>query len=147
MLRESPAPLNAAQKAWATRWARDAARADIATLNAGVVEPSTAFNPKKPVVDLNIDDAKVGCGMRRYVVLDVGPRVVRLFYYPLLATVVVDRLTFDRKARPAKKTDPRVIARIIRENLARVDRVNSAAGTLVLSDGGPATAQALQVLR
>lgn len=147
MLRSSPEPLNAAQKAWATRRARDAARADIAVLNAGVTEPSAAFNPKKPVVDLDIDDAKVGCGMRRYVVLDVGPRLVRLFYYPLLATVVVDRLTFDRKARSAKKTDPQVISRIIRENLARVDRINDAAGTLVMSDGGPSTALALQVLR
>lgn len=147
MLTESPAPMNAAQRAWATRRAREAARADIAVLNAGVTEPSNAFDPKKPVVDINIDDAKVGCGMRRYVVLDCGPRLVRLFYYPRLITLTVDRLTFDRKAKRARDADRKKISAIIRENVAMADRMNDAAGTLVMSDGGDAAVKALQVLR
>src|SRR5579864_7767119 len=114
MLAESPTPMNAAQKAWATRRAREAARADIATISRGIEQPSAAYDPKKPVVDINLDDPKVGCGLRRYVVLECGTRWVKLFYYPSLITVRVDRLTFDRKAKLAKDAKKRVIARIIR---------------------------------
>lgn len=147
MLVNAPAPMNAAQKAWATRRARDTARADIQTLNRGVEQPSAVYDPKRPVVDIWLDDAKVGCGMRRYVVLECGSRWVKLFYYPSLVTVTVDRLTFDRKAKPAKDAHKRTIARIIRENMAQAERINAQAKRPVMADGGARAKQALQVLR
>jgi hypothetical protein len=110
MLAEAPAPMNAAQKAWATRRAREAARADIAALNKGIETPAPAFRETKPVVDLNIDHKDVGCGMRRFVVLDCGPRLVKLFYYQTLTAITIDRLTFDRKARYARDSKREKIA-------------------------------------
>ena len=140
-------PMNAAQKAWATRRAQAAARSDIATLKAGVTKPSPAYDPEKPVVDLWLDDVKVGCGQRRYVVLEVGAKAVKLFYPPQLVMVTVDRLTFDRHAKPAKNAKPRKLARIIRDNVASAKRINEAAGRPVMPDGGARAKQALQVLR
>lgn len=146
MLKESPAPMNAAQRAWATRRAKAAARADQQQLAAGIAAPSTAFRERKPVVDINIDHRDVGCGMRRFVVLDCGPRLVRLFYYPTLTTIVIDRLTFDRKAKPARDTKRETITRIIRANQAIADRVNNQAKAIVLKDGGADAVKALEVL-
>lgn len=147
MLAETAPTMNAAQRAWATRRARDAARADIKTIAAGIEQPSAAYDPKKPVVDIWLDDAKVGCGMRRYVVLECGPRAVKLFYYPSLVTVTVDRLTFDRKAKPARDARKRKIAQIIRDNVALAERVNAQAGRPVMAEGGARAKQTLAVLR
>ncbi len=146
MLKDAPAPMNAAQRAWATRRAMAAARADQERLAAGVEERPTAFRESKPVVDLNIDHRDVGCGQRRYVVLDCGPRLVRLFYYPTLTTIVIDRLTFDRKAKPARDAKRETITRIIRANQAIADRVNNQAKAIVLKDGGADAVKALEVL-
>ena len=147
MLKQSPAPMNAAQRAWATRRSREAARADIQKLNAGIATPAPAFKESKPVVDLWVDDAKIGCGRRRFVVLDCGPRVVRLFCYPLLTTIIVDRLTFDRSAKYARDSKPSKIADIIRANLKMADRINAQAKAMVFNDGGADAARALEVLR
>lgn len=147
MLAETAAPMNAAQRAWATRRARDAARADIKTLNAGVDKPSAVLDPDKPVVDIDLDDVKLGCGMRRFVVLECGPRWVRLFYPPRLVAVRIDRLTFDRKARPAKDAKKRVLARIIRQNVENAKRINAEAGRPVMAEGEGAAKLALAVLR
>jgi hypothetical protein len=139
--------MSPAAKAWATRRARDAARAEIATIKAGVDKPSAAVNPDKPVVDLWLDDARVGCGQRRFIVLEVGTRWVRLFYPPQLALVTIDRVTFDRHAKPAKDAKVRKLARIIRDNVASAKRINEAAGKPVMPDGGARAKQALAVLR
>jgi hypothetical protein len=147
MLAEHAAPMNAAQRAWATRRARDAARVEIATIKAGVTKPSPAFDPDKPVIDLWLDDARVGCGHRRYIVLEVGTKHVKLFYPPQLVLVTVDRVTFDRHARPARDAKVRKLARIIRDNVAAAKRVNEAAGRPVMPDGGARAKQALAVLR
>ena len=147
MLLEAPVPMNAAQKAWATRRARDAARDDIKTLNVGVQVPSVAYDPSRPVVDLNIDDPRVGCGWRRYVVLECGTRWVKLFYYPLLTIVTIDRLTFDRKAKVAKDAKKRTISRIIRANLQQARRINAQAKKPVMAEGGVRAKQALAMLR
>lgn len=147
MLAELTPPMNAAQRAWATRRARDAARVEIATIKAGVAEPSRAFDPDKPVVDLWLDDVKVGCGVRRYVVLECGSKWVKLFYPPQLVLVTIDRVTFDRHAKPARNAKVRKLARIIRDNVASATRVNEAAGKPVMPDGGARAKQALRVLR
>lgn len=63
MLQNSPKPMNAAQRAWATRRAREAARADIAKLNKGIATPAPALKTSKPVVDLNIDHHAIGCAL------------------------------------------------------------------------------------
>jgi hypothetical protein len=147
MIIEQAAPMNAAQKAWATRRARDAARADIKTISKGIDQPSAAYDPKRPVVDIFLDDNKVGSGLRRYVVLECGPRVVRLFYYPTLTLVKVDRLTFDRKAKPAKDAKKRTIARIIRANVEQAERINKQSGRPVMAEGSAWAKQALAVLR
>ncbi|MBR0693636.1 hypothetical protein [Bradyrhizobium lablabi] len=147
MLQNSPKPMNAAQRAWATRRAMKAIQTDRETLKAGIETPAPAFKESKPVVDLNIDHHAIGCGMRRYVVLEVGPRLVRLFYYPTLTTITVDRLTFDRKAKYARDSKRDVVARIIRQNLALADKINTQAQSIVMSDGGADAAKALEVLR
>jgi hypothetical protein len=146
MLAELAAPMNAAQRAWATRRARDAARVEIAAIKAGVEQPSRAFDPDKPVVDLWLDDARVGCGQRRYIVLEVGTRWVKLFYPPQLALVTIDRVTFDRHAKPARDAKVRKLARIIRDNVAAAKKINEAAGKPVMPDGGARAKQALQIL-
>lgn len=147
MLAEHAVPMNAAAKAWATRRAHAAARVEIAAIKAGVTKPSPAFDPDKPVVDLWLDDARVGCGQRRYIVLEVGTKWVKLFYPPQLVLVTVDRVTFDRHARPARDAKVRKLARIIRDNVASAKRVNEAAGRPVMPDGGARAKQALKVLR
>lgn len=147
MLAEYAAPISAAAKAWATRRARDAARVEIAAIKAGVTKPSPAYDPDKPVVDLWLDDARVGCGQRRYIVLEVGTKAVKLFYPPQLVLITVDRVTFDRHARPARDAKVRKLARIIRDNIASAKRVNEAAGRPVMPDGGARAKQALKVLR
>ncbi|MCC8963744.1 transposase [Bradyrhizobium sp. Pear76] len=147
MLAEPVKEMSAAQKAWATRRARDAARADLETLNRGIETPPTAFRESKPVVDLNINHHAVGCGMRRYVVLDCGPRLVRLFSYSKLIAITVDRLTFDRKAIGARDAKRDVIASIIRRNIALAEKINDEAKSIVMPDGGRDATRALEVLR
>lgn len=139
--------MNAAEKAWATRRARREARNMIATLKRGIENPSPAYDTDKPVVDLWLDDARIGCGRRRFIVLECGSKAVKLFYPPQLATITVDRITFDRHARPAADAKPRRLCRIIRDNIAQAKRVNAAAGRPVMAEGGPRARQALQVLR
>jgi hypothetical protein len=146
MLAEPIKPMSAAQKAWATRRARDSARVEIATIKAGVSRPSAAFDPDKPVVDLWLDDIKVGCGQRRYVVLECGTKWVRLFYPPRLISLTIDRVTFDRHAKPATNAKPKVLRRIIRDNVAMAKRINEL-GDHAMPDGGARAKQAVRALR
>lgn len=139
--------MNAAQKAWATRRAREAARVEIATKAKGIKTPSPAYDPDKPVVDLWLDDSRVGCGQRRYIVLEVGTRLVKLFYPPRLIMLTIDRLTFDRHAKPAADAKPRTLRRIIRDNMAYAKRINEASGTNVMPEGGARAKQAIAVLK
>jgi|SRR5581483_12307170 len=115
--------LSPAQKAWATRKARDRARASIAAVKVGIAAPSPVVAGGDKVVDLYLDDSRVGCGLRRFVVLEVGRKWVKLFSAPQLATVTVDRPTFDRWAKPARDAKPRKIAEIIRRNVAEAKRL------------------------
>jgi hypothetical protein len=149
MITAAPETMNAAQKAWATRRARDAARADIQTLNAGIETPAPALKTSKPIVDIEVDHHAIGCGTRRFIVLDCGPRTVRLFSYASLIAINVDRLTFDRKAKYARDAKRITIARILRQNLKQADRINAEARKASdrVSDGGADAAKALEVLR
>jgi hypothetical protein len=139
--------LNPQQRAWDTRRAKAEGRALIEAAKVAASEPVLP----SPIagarhVELWLDRADVGCGYRRYTVLDVGERVVRLFSAAKLLSIEVSRAEFDRWARPVRHKGT-LITTIIRRNVALVDRVNDAAGALVLFDGGEAAVRALAVLR
>lgn len=138
--------LSPAQKAWETRRAKAAGHALQERQKA--IEITAAPSPLSDarMVEIELDRADIGCGRRRYVVLDIGARVVRLFAAPSLITINVAREEFDRRARSVKHNAATVTG-IIRRNIALADRVNDKAGTLVLTDGGPDAVQALRVLR
>lgn len=67
------------------------------------------------MININFDDAKVGTGNRRLVVIRVGPRRVECLYPATLARIMVDRKEFDRYARQVK-FNPRFVAKLIRRN-------------------------------
>lgn len=110
----APAELSPAQKAWVTRRARDAQREIIETTKAGVDKPSPLAGEK--IVALQIDeDNEIGSGRRLYVVVEIGDRWVTLFHPPQLVNRRVDRLTFDRYARPSPASSPKKTVALIRQ--------------------------------
>lgn len=141
-------PLTAAQKAWETRRAKAEGRALIEAAKVAAVAPPPPKTPAADarVVSLWLDRQDVGTGWRRYVVLDVGDRMVRLFSAAKLIAIDVTRAEFDRWAKPVRHKGTTITA-IIKANIAMVDRINDAAGELVLFDGGEAAVRAMQVLR
>lgn len=143
----SKTQLSPAHRAWETRRAKAEGRAAIEAAKVAAVappEPSPVADARH--VQLWLDRQDVGCGYRRYTVLDVGDRVVRLFSASKLITIEVDRREFDRWAKPVRHKGT-TIAGIIRRNIALVDRVNDAAGSVVMLDGGAAAVRAMAVLR
>lgn len=98
------------------------------------------------MVEIELDCKEVGSGRRRYVVLDTGARMVRLFSASSLIAIDVHRLEFEKRAR-AVKFNPKTVAEIIRRNIALADRLNDKAADVVLFDGGEAAVRALAVLR
>jgi hypothetical protein len=159
--------MNAAQKAWATRRAR-AAAALLAT--AAPITPVAAWQPSQTqtisataadvrrtaevddchLVELYVEDDKVGSGRRLFVVLETGASMVRLFQPSQLVTITVCRKYFDRKHIAQKRGVARQrVAEIIRRNRALADRVNDAKllrGADMLQDGGADAVRALQLL-
>jgi hypothetical protein len=138
--------LSPAQKAWETRRARAEAHALQERWKAIETEATPSPLQSARMIEIELDRPDVGCGRRRYIVLDIGPRKVRLFSAPSLISIDVTREEFDRRAKPAKHNGA-IVAGIIRRNIALADRVNDKAGNLVLFDGGPDAVRALQVLR
>jgi len=141
-------PLSPAMKAWETRRAKAEGRAIV---EARKIEAAAPPPPVSPVadarhVDLWLDRQDVGCGYRRYTVLDIGDRTVRLFSASKLIAIDVARSEFDRWAKPVRHKGT-IVSGIIKRNIALVDRVNDAAGELVLFDGGEAAVRAMAVLR
>lgn len=145
----SEIPLSPQKRAWATRRAVAAIQADREILKAGIETPAPALKTSKPVVDMAVDHHALGCGMRRFVVLDCGDRAVRLFSYSQLTTITVDRLTFDRKARYARDSKRDKLIEILRRNVRQADRINQDATSASdrVPDGGADYAKALQVLQ
>jgi hypothetical protein len=90
------------------------------------------------VVELYLDNAHVGCGLRRFVVLGQGPKWVTLFYAPLLAQVKIERKVFDHSAHPANAS--RRLRSLILANVRAARRRKS-------YDGGKAAKEALRILR
>jgi hypothetical protein len=90
------------------------------------------------MVSLYLEDARIGCGFRRYLVLEVGPKFVTLFYAPKLATVRVDCLTFDRHAKAET-----LMAGIIRANMDEAQKLYPTERRAAVAQGG----QALAALR
>ena len=91
------------------------------------------------IVELWMDDRRVGCGLRRYVVLQVGRKWVRLFHAPTLQTIPMPKSEFERHARPAVGAKPKAVRRIIRANVQQAQRLG-------LWDGGKAAKEALRAL-
>ncbi|CAN7378435.1 hypothetical protein LJR220_003367 [Bradyrhizobium sp. LjRoot220] len=138
--------LSPAQKAWETRRAKAAGHALQERQKAIEVEAAPSPLVDARMIEIALDLPDIACGRRRYVVLDIGPRTVRLFSAPSLIGINITREEFDRRAKPVKHNGA-IVAGIIRRNIALADRVNDKAATLVLTDGGPDAVRALQVLR
>jgi hypothetical protein len=137
--------LSPAQRAWETRRAKAEGRAMV---EARKVEPEVTVSPlaDAKMVQLWLDRQDVGCGLRRYIVLDIGARLVRLFSAAKLITIDVDRAEFDRYARPVR-AKAKTMQSIIKANVSLADRVNQAAQTLIVPDGGADAVKALEVMR
>jgi hypothetical protein len=101
---------------------------------------------KLKVCELWVDDALVGCGFRRFIVLEEGDRTVRLFSAAKLAAIKVDRRYFEQKAKFDRRPNRRAIADIIRRNVAMADRINDREQAPIVSDGGKDACTALQLL-
>lgn len=111
-----PESLSPAQKAWATRRARDEARAHIIARKLGVAAPCPLAGHR--IVRFYSEDAAIGLGWRHFVVVTMDARTVTLFYVPRLLNLKIDRLTFDRYARPARGSSIRRTEHLIREAIA-----------------------------
>lgn len=109
-LHEEAPEMTAGQKAAATRAAIEEARRAQAARRNGVEEPSHLEDAV--AVELYVDDAKLGCGQRNFVVVEIGPKLVTLFYPATLATLKLDRVTFERDAKPYKTSNAKLLARI-----------------------------------
>jgi hypothetical protein len=69
-------------------------------------------------VSVWLDHAAVGCGFRRFTVLTVGRRWVKLLYLPTLATVDQDRAELERnRTLTLVESDRRQLKRLIRRTL------------------------------
>jgi hypothetical protein len=137
--------LSPAQKAWETRRAKAEGRALVEKQNAIAEQAIVSPRADARMVEIELDRSDVGCGRRRYVVLDIGPRMVRLVSAPSLIAIDVTREEFDRRAK-AVRHNGKTVAAIIRRNMALADRVNDKAQTVVLFDGGDAAKRALELL-
>lgn len=141
--------LSPAQKAWETRRAKADGRAIVEARKIEAASaPPAVMSPASEArhVKLWLDRQDVGCGYRRYTVLDVGDRTVRLFSASKLIAIDVDRREFDQWAKPVRHKGT-TISNIIKRNIAMVDRVNDDAGEIVLFDGGVAAQRAMEILR
>jgi hypothetical protein len=98
------------------------------------------------MVEIYVDDAILGCGRRRFMVLEIGPRVVRLFSCASLENGLVDRKYFDRASKPAKRAYKKELAPIIRRNIALADRANQRVEKDIMTDGGVWATYALSIL-
>jgi hypothetical protein len=148
-----PVTLSPAQKAWITR------RAKMATRPVAAPAPKAEPDWMKPrqvaeipqlepvtelrMVEINVDHRLLGCGQRRFVVLDMSAREVRLFYAPLLTTITIPRKVFNDRHAPAKRVKRDVLADIIRRKIALADSINAAKCKLIMSDGGQDAQRAL----
>lgn len=135
--------LSPAHKAWETRRAKAEGRAILEARKVEAIAPvkvSPLADAK--MVELWLDRQDVGCGQRRYIVLDIGGRTVRLFSAAKLITVEVDRSEFDRYARPVRGR-AKTVATIIRNNQSLADRINGAAQSIIVTDGGADAVRAI----
>lgn len=140
--------LNPAQKAWQTRrlLAEARAKAEIAKATA-IAAPSPRKLPliDARVIEINLERTDVGCGWRRYVVLEVGDTWVKLFSAAQLLAIEIRRAEFDLKARAAKYDGGKILE-IIRRNIALADRLNGQAQAPVMPDGGADAVRAMELI-
>src|SRR5262245_29880212 len=99
--------------------AKEQVRATFTAIREGVSTPSPVTSA---MVDMYVDDRRVGCGFRRFVVLSVGRRWALLFHVPSLSQMKLDRRTFDTTAR-AVNYSKRVVTSLIRVNLKQAERL------------------------
>ncbi len=99
----------AGQKAAATRKAIEEARVALRA-----VDTDSAILPGQSVSLWIKDSPHVGSGARVFIVQDIGPKTVDLYYPPLLREITVSRREFDAGATVVKTT--------AKQSLARIDR-------------------------
>lgn len=135
--------LSPAMKAWETRRAKAEGRAIVEArkIEAAAPEIMSPLADAK-MVTLWLDRQDVGCGLRRYIVLDIGARIVRLFSAAKLITIDIDRAEFDRYARPVRGK-ARIITAIVKANQRMADRINGEAQTIIVPDGGADAVRAI----
>jgi len=165
--------LSPAQKAWVTRRAKMAAAATVPAIlpvtstlapapsasaivntysDADLANIKVYRAPEMVAVDefrmveIYLDRADVGCGRRRFVVMAMSKDRVRLFNPSRLITIEIPRKQFDMGHLLAKKVDRKLLARLMRENIATADRVNDRVQEDRLSDGGPDAVKVLEWL-
>ena len=115
------AELSAGQKAAETRRAVEAARVEAEARRNGIAEVSPLAD--HAMVTFYVDDQKLGCGERSFLVLEIGQKTVRLFNAPTLSEISVDRVAFDRHARPYRSLT-KTVAAIIARNQAEFERLD-----------------------
>lgn len=89
-------------------WARQhrAAEGIVVAPNKPAVAPSRILETAEVghMVSIYIDDAKIGCGERTFIVTDMNDKTVKLYSASLLRDVTVTRGEFDKYAKPFKAT-------------------------------------------
>lgn len=139
----NPSLKNAAHKAWETRRLKAAGRAIVEAAKVAKTAPVvTSPLADARMVSMWMDNVEIGCGYRRFIVLDVGPRFVKLFSASKLATIEVLRSEFDRYAREVRGKAKTVTA-IIKRNVAMADRINTEKLAIVVNDGGANAVKAI----
>jgi hypothetical protein len=88
--------MTAGEKAAETKRLEAQARADAELMRKGIANAPAITSP---TVTMWVDDAKVGCGIRQFVVIEADSRWVRMFHVATLQEIRVTRLEFDRYAR------------------------------------------------
>jgi len=111
--------MTAGEKAAETKRLEAQARADAELMRKGI---SNAPAIQSPTVTMWVDDAKVGCGIRNFVVIEIGPRWVRMFHVATLQEVRVTRIEFDRYATPYKAKN---LIKRIDDHAAMFDRLST----------------------
>lgn len=113
--------LTAGQKAAASRKALEDARAEREAMRNGIEAPSPLASSK--MVTLWVEHDKIGDGYRNFLVVEIGQKQVVLFNAPTLCEITIDRVTFERHAKPYRSLT-KTVAAIIARNQGIFERFN-----------------------
>lgn len=137
---DKPVVLIVDDKAWMTP--RTAAQANVPASARDVFEPAADFQ----MVEMYVDDAAIGCGFRRFVVLEQSDRHVRLFSVPSLTAITVGRAHFERRARDVRAKRAK-LATILLASVAAAERANDRAQAEIIKYSGAHADRALALIQ